>query len=71
MSAAGVIAVDGGASKTHLARIGRDGELVTLVRGRESSPQNLGLEQALAVLDGLFDRAGAKPGEAEVAQLNM
>jgi N-acetylglucosamine kinase-like BadF-type ATPase len=66
-----VIAVDGGASKTHLARLGRDGELISLVRGRESSPQNLGLEQALAVLDGLFEKAGGTPGEAEIAQLNM
>jgi N-acetylglucosamine kinase-like BadF-type ATPase len=71
MSAAAVIAVDGGASKTHLARVGRDGELLTFVRGRESSPQNLGLEQSLAVLDGLFERAGGVSGEAEVAQLNM
>ena len=71
MSVAAVIAVDGGASKTHLARIARDGELLALVRGRESSPQNLGLEQALAVLDGLFAEAGGSSGEAEVAQLNM
>jgi N-acetylglucosamine kinase-like BadF-type ATPase len=66
-----VIAVDGGASKTHLARLGRDGELLELVRGAESSPQNLGLERALGVLDRLFDQAGARPGEAELAQLNM
>jgi N-acetylglucosamine kinase-like BadF-type ATPase len=66
-----VVAVDGGASKTHLALVGRDGELLELVRGAESSPQNLGLERALAVLDGLFARAGGKSGVAEVAQLNM
>jgi N-acetylglucosamine kinase-like BadF-type ATPase len=66
-----VIAVDGGASKTHLARLGRDGALLELVRGAESSPQNLGLERALGVLDRLFDQAGARPGEAELAQLNM
>lgn len=66
-----VIAVDGGASKTHLARLGRDGELLRLVRGPESSPQNLGLERALGVLDRLFDQAGAKPGDGALAQLNM
>jgi N-acetylglucosamine kinase-like BadF-type ATPase len=71
MSASAVIAVDGGASKTHLARVARDGELLELVRGSESSPQNLGLERALAALDRLFTEAGGKPGEAEVAQLNM
>jgi N-acetylglucosamine kinase-like BadF-type ATPase len=66
-----VIAVDGGASKTHLALVGRDGELLELVRGLESSPQNLGLERALAVLDGLFSKARGASGVAEVAQLNM
>jgi N-acetylglucosamine kinase-like BadF-type ATPase len=71
VSDAAVIAVDGGASKTHLALVGRDGELLELVRGAESSPQNLGLERALAVLDGLFARAGGTSGVAEVAQLNM
>ena len=70
MSAA-VIAVDGGASKTHLALLARDGTLLELVRGPESSPQNLGLERALGVLDRLFEQAGAKSGQAEVAQLNM
>lgn len=71
MSVTAVIAVDGGASKTHLARVGRDGALLKLVRGPESSPQNIGLERALGVLDRLFAAAGAQPGEAEVAQLNM
>jgi N-acetylglucosamine kinase-like BadF-type ATPase len=46
MSNPAVIAVDGGASKTHLALVGRDGELLELVRGGESSPQNLGLGRA-------------------------
>jgi N-acetylglucosamine kinase-like BadF-type ATPase len=71
LSEPAVIAVDGGASKTHLAIVGRDGELLELVRGAESSPQNLGFERALAVLDGLFARAGGASGAAEVAQLNM
>ncbi|HEY7018560.1 MAG TPA: BadF/BadG/BcrA/BcrD ATPase family protein [Gaiellaceae bacterium] len=71
MSETAVIAVDGGASKTHLARLGANGTLLQLVRGPESSPQNLGLERALAVLDRLFAEAGGVAGEAEVAQLNM
>jgi N-acetylglucosamine kinase-like BadF-type ATPase len=65
-----VIAVDGGASKTHLALVGADGELLTLVRGPQSSPQIVGLAQALEVLDGLHAGAGAD-GPARVAQLNM
>jgi N-acetylglucosamine kinase-like BadF-type ATPase len=71
VSGAAVIAVDGGASKTHLALVARKGELLELVRGPASSPQNLGLEQALAVLERLFAEAGAVAGEAELAQLNM
>jgi N-acetylglucosamine kinase-like BadF-type ATPase len=65
-----VIAVDGGASKTHLALVGADGGLLKLIRGPESSPQNLGLERALTVLDGLYAEA-AVGGPVEVAQLNM
>jgi N-acetylglucosamine kinase-like BadF-type ATPase len=64
-----VVAVDGGASKTHLALVGRDGELLALVRGPASSPQNLGLANAVEVLGALFAEAGG--AVAEVAQLSM
>jgi N-acetylglucosamine kinase-like BadF-type ATPase len=65
-----VVAVDGGASKTHLALVGGDGELLRLVRGPTTQPQNVGLEAALAALDRLYADAAAE-GAAEVAQLNM
>jgi N-acetylglucosamine kinase-like BadF-type ATPase len=65
-----VIAVDGGASKTDLALVGADGELLRLIRGPESSPQNLGLPRALEVLERLYAEARVE-GPAEVAQLNM
>jgi N-acetylglucosamine kinase-like BadF-type ATPase len=65
-----VVAVDGGASKTHLALVSADGELRALVRGPESSPGNLGLTKALGVLDRLYAEAGGE-GPADVAQLNM
>jgi N-acetylglucosamine kinase-like BadF-type ATPase len=65
-----VIAVDGGASKTHLALVARDGELLRLVRGPESQPHNVGFARALEVLDGLYAKAGGN-GAADVAQLNM
>lgn len=64
-----VIAVDGGASKTHLALVGADGELLRLLRGPTSQPHNVGLATALDVLDRLHAEAGA--GQAEVAQLSM
>ena len=70
MNDGAVIAVDGGASKTHLALVGADGALHKLIRGPESSPQNLGLERALTALDGLYAEA-AVGGPVEVAQLNM
>jgi len=65
-----VVAVDGGASKTHLALVARDGELLRLVRGPESQPHNVGLARSLEVLDGLYAEAGGN-GPADVAQLNM
>jgi N-acetylglucosamine kinase-like BadF-type ATPase len=67
---ASVVAVDGGASKTHLALAAADGALLRLVRGPESSPGNLGLAKALEVLDQLYVEAGGE-GPADVAQLNM
>jgi N-acetylglucosamine kinase-like BadF-type ATPase len=68
---AAVIAVDGGASKTHLALLARDGELLRLVRGPASSPQNLGLERAVGALDELYHEAGGNGLGADVAQLNV
>ncbi len=64
-----VIAVDGGASKTHLALVGADGALLRLVRGPTSQPHNVGFAAALDVLDRLYAEAGAQP--AQVAQLSM
>jgi len=64
-----VVAVDGGASKTHLALVGRDGELRQLVRGPESQPHNVGFDRALEVLDRLHAEADAS--RADAAQLNM
>jgi N-acetylglucosamine kinase-like BadF-type ATPase len=71
-----VLAVDGGNSKTDLALVRADGELLALVRGPQSSPHHLGLEGCLGVLDALLDDALARAGltrangaVAEVAEL--
>ena len=45
-----VLAVDGGGSKTDLALVRADGEVLSLVRGPRSSPQHLGIEGSLDVL---------------------
>ena len=72
-----VLAVDGGNSKTDLALVRADGELLALVRGAMSSPQHLGIEGSLNVLERLLDKAVkeahlARNGAvATVAQLLM
>jgi N-acetylglucosamine kinase-like BadF-type ATPase len=66
------IAVDGGNSKTDLALVREDGEVLAAVRGSLSSPHHLGLDGALDVLESLrreaADKAG-KNGSAAIAQL--
>jgi N-acetylglucosamine kinase-like BadF-type ATPase len=65
-----ILAVDGGNSKTDLALVDADGSVQALVRGGLSSPHHLGLEQALDVLEGLREEAGAN-GSATVGLLAM
>jgi N-acetylglucosamine kinase-like BadF-type ATPase len=57
MSRAAVLAVDGGNSKTDLALVEPDGSVLALVRGPLSSPHHLGIDGALAVLEGLLAEA--------------
>jgi N-acetylglucosamine kinase-like BadF-type ATPase len=73
-----ILAVDGGNSKTDLALVRSDGEVLALVRGPLSSPHHLGLDGALGVLRDLFEQAAALAGlstsngpVAEVGQLLM
>jgi N-acetylglucosamine kinase-like BadF-type ATPase len=72
VTAAAVLAVDGGNSKTDLALVDGDGAVLALVRGPLSSPHHLGLDGALEVLDGLLANAvreaGASP-DRPVAEL--
>jgi N-acetylglucosamine kinase-like BadF-type ATPase len=71
MSRAAVLAVDGGNSKTDLALVGADGSLLALVRGPLSSPQHLGVDGCLDVLERLLTEAtGGHDGKvADVATL--
>jgi N-acetylglucosamine kinase-like BadF-type ATPase len=57
MTRAAVLAVDGGNSKTDLALVEADGSVLSLVRGPRSSPQHLGVEGAVVVLEGLLAEA--------------
>jgi N-acetylglucosamine kinase-like BadF-type ATPase len=52
-----VLAVDGGNSKTDLALVAADGRVLALVRGDRSSPQYLGAEGSLDVIERLLDEA--------------
>jgi N-acetylglucosamine kinase-like BadF-type ATPase len=57
MSPAAILAVDGGNSKTDLALVKADGSVLALVRGPLSSPQHLGVDGALAVVERLLQEA--------------
>jgi N-acetylglucosamine kinase-like BadF-type ATPase len=59
-----VLAVDGGNSKTDLALVGADGTVLALVRGPQSSPQHLGVDGSLGVLDRLLADAERQAGLA-------
>lgn len=60
-----VVAVDGGNSKTDLALVRASGEVLSLVRGPQSSPHYLGLDGSLAVLEDLLDQAVADAGVSD------
>ena len=57
MNRAAVLAVDGGNSKTDVALVNSGGSVLALVRGALSSPQHLGVDGALAVVEGLLAEA--------------
>ena len=64
MSGRVAVAVDGGNSKTDLALVREDGELLALVRGGGSSPHHLGAQRAFDELGELLERARADAGIA-------
>jgi N-acetylglucosamine kinase-like BadF-type ATPase len=57
-----VLAVDGGNSKTDLALVRADGEVLSFVRGPQSSPHHLGVDGCMSVLDDLLAQALAEAG---------
>ena len=75
MSAPLVLAIDGGNSKTDLALVRGDGEVLALARGPLSSPHHLGLDGALEVIDDLLaealDQAGIENGKGPVADVGQ
>jgi N-acetylglucosamine kinase-like BadF-type ATPase len=69
------IAVDGGNSKTDLALVDANGDVLALVRGGNSSPHHLGLRGSLEVLDALrleaLERAALNGDSPAAAALFM
>jgi N-acetylglucosamine kinase-like BadF-type ATPase len=73
MSGQLVIAVDGGNSKTDLALLSGEGDVLSLVRGAGSSPHQIGLPASIELIGELVQRAHAQAGlegqRADVAVL--
>jgi N-acetylglucosamine kinase-like BadF-type ATPase len=68
------LAVDGGNSKTDVALVQQDGELLGFARGPASSPHSLGVEGSVDVVAGLLEEAIGEPPigiVADVAELLM
>jgi len=63
-----LLAVDGGNTKTDLALVGRDGTLLSLVRGPGSSPHEHGVDGALDRIEALVMESGAD-GPVDHAEL--
>jgi N-acetylglucosamine kinase-like BadF-type ATPase len=57
-----VLAIDGGNSKTDVALISASGNVLARVRGRGSSPHDLGVEGSAALLDGLVAQTAELAG---------
>ena len=75
MTAAAVLAVDGGTSKTDIALVAADGRLLAFVRGPTTSHQAVGLEPGIGRLVGLVEdaarRAGLDPAARPLAPVGV
>lgn len=63
------LAVDGGNSKTDVAVIAADGEVLGFARGKASSPHHVGADGAVEVLASLIEEATGEPSNGRVADL--
>jgi N-acetylglucosamine kinase-like BadF-type ATPase len=74
--AAAIRAVDGGNSKTDVALVGADGEVLGAARGPGASHQGLGVQGAMAALEALIaaacrDAGGVDPPERPLADVGV
>ena len=63
------LAVDGGNSKTDLAVVAANGEVLGFARGPASSPHNVGIEGTVEVVSGLIEEALGEPATGRVADV--
>jgi N-acetylglucosamine kinase-like BadF-type ATPase len=66
-----IIALDGGGSKTDAVALDLEGRLIARAAGPSSSPQAMGLEQSLSVVDSLVSQLRAAAPRHESVQLNL
>ncbi|GAA3740596.1 BadF/BadG/BcrA/BcrD ATPase family protein [Leifsonia bigeumensis] len=66
-----VIAVDGGGSKTDAVALGLDGALLTMAHGTGSSPQIIGVDGAVRVVDALVNELLEACGGPSVLQAGV
>jgi N-acetylglucosamine kinase-like BadF-type ATPase len=75
MTAATILAVDGGNSKTDVALVGGDGAVLGAVRGPGASHHRFGVEAATGALEALVEAAcrdaGLSPAERPVAEVGV
>jgi N-acetylglucosamine kinase-like BadF-type ATPase len=75
MTAATILAVDGGNSKTDVALVGGDGAVLGAVRGPGASHHRLGVEAAMGALEALVEAAcrdaGLSPAERPAAEVGV
>jgi len=75
MTAAAILAVDGGNSKTEVALVGDDGTVLGAARGPGASHHKLGVEAAMTTLEALIDAAcrdgGLRPAERPLADVGV
>ena len=64
-----VLAVDGGNSKTDVAVLSAEGDVLGFARGPASSPHHIGVEGTVETVAGLIEEALGRPADGQVADV--
>jgi N-acetylglucosamine kinase-like BadF-type ATPase len=64
-----VLAVDGGNSKTDVAVLSAEGDVLGFARGPASSPHHIGVEGTVETVAGLIEEAIGRPADGQVADV--